>query len=641
MTLRYRSRGFALRAALCLLAAGLLAAPAVQAAPAHSAAPAGDRDDLILGETFEGTWLPAGWARIQTHIAQTWFQRNNYGAHSGSYVAGVVAANTLQDEYLVTPALDFSGAVNQKLEWYERAVSWAGSTGHHYIMASTTSQTDPAAFSIISEMLPGNHSIPLDWNGPPVLVNLSSLSGEPVVYLAFRYYDTATVGDTWLIDDVRIFAPSLHDVGVVSIAPDGGNQGYGSPIAPQVTVENFGQAGETFDVELLISESGSPIYSETLSVSNLAFGAQSQIDFPDFTPAAGQYYDLSATTQLAIDTDPSNDTGVAEFTTYYDTHVPLGMLFTNSGCAPCVQANVALDGYMPTQGNQVALMRVHTWWPNPGDIMYLANTAQAQALVNEFGVSGVPDFWLDAFWNTSNLGSSIIAALNQAKTWKSPMHVGLQWNDDVDELTATVYVTGAMRPGGDYQLFCSITEDNINHNGGNGEPIHQQAFRRMWPGTAAGLPVSGTVGSHPITVTMPLAGTWVYANLRATVYVRDMSTGTIVQAATDFLTNIESLTGVETPLAAAFGVQANHPNPFNPQTTIDFAVDAAGPVSLRIYDSAGRLVTTLVDGVQSVGRHTAVWDGTDAAGRALPSGVYLVRLQSAGRQDSHKLLLAK
>jgi hypothetical protein len=640
MNLRHRSCGLARRAAFCLIAAGLLAVPAVQAAPVQLSAPLGDRDNDLFTEGFEGTWLPAGWAKIQTHPAQTW-NRSNYDAHTGTYCAAVFWSSALQNEWLVTPALNLTGAINPKLEWYERGINWATSTSHHYIMASTTSQTDPAAFSIVADFVPGNHTIPTDFDGAPAVVNLSSLAGQPVVYLAFRYYDTGTTGDSWFIDDVRVFTPSGHDVGSVAVTPDGGNQGYGSPVTPQVTVENFGLASETFDVELVISQSGSSIYTQSLGVSNLAPGAQSVLNFPAFTPAAGQYYDLTATTQLAGDTDASNDGAAADFTTYFDNHVPLGMLFTNSGCGPCVQANQALDAYMPGQGNQVALLRVHTWWPYAGDIMYTANPAQAQALVAEFGVNAVPDFWLDTSWHTDYQGSVIVAAFNTGKTWKSPMHLGLQWNDDTDQLTTVVNITGALRPGGNYELFCSITEDGIVHNGGNGEPLHQQAFRRMWPGTSGGVAVPDAVGSHPLVVNMPLTGTWVYSNLRATVYVRDMNSGAVVQAATDFLTNIESLTGVETPTAAGFGVLANHPNPFNPKTSIDYAVKAAGPASLRIYDSAGRLVTTLVDGVHSAGSHRAVWDGTDGAGNALPSGVYLVRLQSAGQQDSHKLLLAK
>lgn len=639
MTLCHDLNRMARRGVFCLLLAGLIAAPAAQAAPAHPSTPPGDRDNDLFTEGFEGNWLPAGWVKIQTHPAQTW-NRSNYDSHTGTYSAAIFWSSALQNEWLITPAINLTGAINPKLEWYERALNWTGSTSHHYIMASTTSQTDPAAFSIVADFTPANHTI-TDFEGAPAIVNLSSLAGQPVVYLAFRYYDTGATGDSWFIDDVRLFTPSGHDVGSVAVTPDGGNQGYGSPVTPQVTVENFGLASESFDVELAISESGTTVYTETLNVGNLAPGAQSVLNFPNFTPGGGHYYDLTATTQLSGDTDASNDAVTGGFTTYFDTHVPLGMLFTNSGCGPCVQANQALDAYMPTQGNQVALLRVHTWWPYAGDIMYTANPSQAQALVAEFDVSAVPDFWLDGFWHTDYAGSQIVAAFNQGKTWKSPMHLSLQWNDSTDELTTIVHVTGALRPGGDYQLFCSITQDNIAHNGGNGEPLHQQAFRRMWPGTDAGTTVPGSVGSHAITTAMPLNGTWVFDQLRATVYVREMNSGVIQQAASDFLSNIGDLTGVETPAAAGFGVTANHPNPFNPKTTIDYAMDAAGPASLRIYDSAGRLVTTLVDGVQSAGSHTVVWDGTDAAGRSLPSGLYFARLVSAGREDSHKLLLAK
>jgi hypothetical protein len=641
MNLRHRSCGLARRAAFCLIAAGLLAAPAVQAAPVQRSAPLDDRDNYLFTEDFEGTFLPAGWARIQTNTFQTWSQTSD-DAHTGTYCARILGHSLQQNEWLITPALDLSAAINPKLTWYERGIGWATSMGHHYIMASTTSQTNPAAFSIIADFVPGNHSIPTDFDGEPAEVSIASLAGQPVVYLAFRYYDNSATADAWLIDDVSVSTPSGHDVGAIAVTPDGGNLGYGSPITPQVTVENFGLASETFDVELAISQSGAPpVYTQSVSVSNLAPGAQSVVNLPAFTPTAGQYYDLTATTQLVGDSDASNDGATSGFTTYFEVHVPLGLLFTNSGCGPCVQANQALDAYMPTQGNQVALMRVHVSWPYGGDIMYLANIAQSQALVSEYGVSGVPDFWLDGYLNTSNLGSAIVAAFNTGKTWKSPLRMDLHWNDDTDELTTVVNITGALRPGTNYELFCSITEDQIVHNGGNGEPLHQQAFRRMWTSTTAGVPVPDTVGSHPLAVNLPLTGTWVYSNLRATVYVRDMDTGTIVQAATDFLTNIESLTGVETPVAAGFGVMANHPNPFNPKTSIDYAVNAAGPASLRIYDSAGRLVRTLVDGVLDAGSHRAVWDGTDGAGNALPSGVYLVRLQSAGQQDSHKLLLAK
>ncbi len=64
----------------------------------------------------------------------------------------------------------------------------------------------------------------------------------------------------------------------------------------------------------------------------------------------------------------------------------------------------------------------------------------------------------------------------------------------------------------------------------------------------------------------------------------------------------------------------NHPNPFNPRTTIRFDLPAAGQVRLVVYDLAGRLVRVLVEGEVSAGSHEAVWDGRDATGRARTLG---------------------
>jgi hypothetical protein len=83
------------------------------------------------------------------------------------------------------------------------------------------------------------------------------------------------------------------------------------------------------------------------------------------------------------------------------------------------------------------------------------------------------------------------------------------------------------------------------------------------------------------------------------------------------------------------------PNPFNPATTIAFAVDRAGPVSLRIYDVRGALVRTLVDGTRPPGVHEAAWDGTDDAGRPVASGTYLYELVADGRRLVEKLSLVR
>lgn len=85
----------------------------------------------------------------------------------------------------------------------------------------------------------------------------------------------------------------------------------------------------------------------------------------------------------------------------------------------------------------------------------------------------------------------------------------------------------------------------------------------------------------------------------------------------------------------------NHPNPFNPSTTIVFALDAPGAALVRITDVSGRTVATLTLGDLPAGRHEAVWDGRDEAGRPAPSGVYMYELQALGLQHTRRMILIK
>lgn len=93
------------------------------------------------------------------------------------------------------------------------------------------------------------------------------------------------------------------------------------------------------------------------------------------------------------------------------------------------------------------------------------------------------------------------------------------------------------------------------------------------------------------------------------------------------------------PAATALGEAV--PNPFNPSTTLSFAMATPGHARLRVYDTAGRLVATLVDGLHPAGNHVVVWDGRDAAGRVVASGVYLYRLEAGAFRSTRKMVLMK
>lgn len=85
----------------------------------------------------------------------------------------------------------------------------------------------------------------------------------------------------------------------------------------------------------------------------------------------------------------------------------------------------------------------------------------------------------------------------------------------------------------------------------------------------------------------------------------------------------------------------NYPNPFNPETTIKYQIAETTPVSLKIYNFWGQEVLTLVDGIKEVGTYEVQWSAKNKLGEALPSGVYVYRLQAGDYVESKKLVLLK
>jgi hypothetical protein len=86
----------------------------------------------------------------------------------------------------------------------------------------------------------------------------------------------------------------------------------------------------------------------------------------------------------------------------------------------------------------------------------------------------------------------------------------------------------------------------------------------------------------------------------------------------------------------------NFPNPFNPTTTIDYRLKAAGPMTLRIYNVAGQLVRTLVDDSRQAGiDYQAFWDGRNDTGQSVSSGVYFYKLVARDFSQTRKMVLLK
>ena len=98
------------------------------------------------------------------------------------------------------------------------------------------------------------------------------------------------------------------------------------------------------------------------------------------------------------------------------------------------------------------------------------------------------------------------------------------------------------------------------------------------------------------------------------------------------------------PPTAAF--PGNFPNPFNPSTSVRFALPLPSEVNLTIFNALGQRVKTLMNERRAAGSYTVQWDGHNEAGLAVPSGVYFLKMtarEGSGFtfEQMQKLLLIK
>jgi photosystem II stability/assembly factor-like uncharacterized protein len=103
-----------------------------------------------------------------------------------------------------------------------------------------------------------------------------------------------------------------------------------------------------------------------------------------------------------------------------------------------------------------------------------------------------------------------------------------------------------------------------------------------------------------------------------------------------FLSQIVTHTNDEQSIVSDFKLEQNYPNPFNPTTNLEFTIADFGFVSLKIYDTIGNEITTLVNKELQAGTHKVVFDAT-----RLPSGTYFYRLETGSYSETKKMVLLK
>lgn len=327
-------------------------------------------------------------------------------------------------------------------------------------------------------------------------------------------------------------------------------------------------------------------------------------------------------------------------------------LITSTTCAPCYNPDVFFFyQWLPNYGGQdmIIPLAYHVWWPSPGnDPMYLANPQPVQVRNSYYQATGgyAPRMFIDGFVDGTSNYPSWPGAIEPRFLDPSPISItltGTRTGSTLD-LNARIYAESPVNSS-NWRLHWVVVESELSYpqNSGSGYVpfVHHAVHRNMYP-DANGSAISITQGQ---TVDVPrsitLNSAWVAENCKVIVFVQDNGNRKVQNAEVLEVATLTSVGpgGEETP--AAFALAQNFPNPFNPTTTILYDVTEASFVSIKVVNTLGQEVKTLVAGEVTPGFHRVEWDGTDINGSDVPSGVYFYTMQAGTFRATKKLMLLK
>ena len=208
-----------------------------------------------------------------------------------------------------------------------------------------------------------------------------------------------------------------------------------------------------------------------------------------------------------------------------------------------------------------------------------------------------------------------------------------------------VYHHGESEPSSDEEVSVVFVPDDLRHT------ISQNSVTLTWdrPRDIDDFSQDGLIGYHiyrdneplteiPIasedyTDTLTSSGTYVYS-VRA-VYTIGLSETISIEVEIT-VSDIDEVT----PINKTF-LKGNYPNPFNPETTIQFDLVKDSEISIEIYNIKGQKVRTLFSGQMNRGSHTKIWNGTDDHGQNVSSGIYFYRLIADDVTSTRRMVLMK
>ncbi len=274
---------------------------------------------------------------------------------------------------------------------------------------------------------------------------------------------------------------------------------------------------------------------------NIPFFSNASFDFSHnipWMPLAGEHTlkVWASNINNSADDNPSNDLLETTFNSLMQMPVRIALSehFTNASCGPCAIYNPGFDALLENNSDQVASIKYHTSWPGY-DPMYQQNSADANARVGYYGVSGVPTAVMDGgqyAGNPGNVNQSTINFLTNISSGVNIMVNESKTGNVVDievEIEALIPINSSS-----LRVHVVAVEKEVNYSsapGSNGEKKFPYVMRKMLPnsnGTTIMAMSANTTSTVNVSYTLP---NYVDVNeMRTVVFVQDNSTGYVYQS---------------------------------------------------------------------------------------------------------------
>jgi sugar lactone lactonase YvrE len=181
--------------------------------------------------------------------------------------------------------------------------------------------------------------------------------------------------------------------------------------------------------------------------------------------------------------------------------------------------------------------------------------------------------------------------------------------------------------------FMTLAGDAIYATGWQDNRIYKVPLDGSGAVVFAGTGALGNDDGHVGTATFSNPNGIVATSTGDTLYVSDYTSRSLRMITG---ANTSTDVGGTGKIVQGFQLDQNYPNPFNPATTIRFSIPVSNPVTIGVYDLAGKQVALLLNEGMPAGKHEVRFDG-----RNLSSGIYLVRMVSGIYHQTHKMMLLK